>query len=161
MSTETYGVVRLPFGPVGIRVRAGRLVALDFLPPGARERSADDALVREVAGQLAAYCRDPHHRFDVPWEFAPDLGVTPFRRRVWTALMEIEVGRTETYGRLARRLGSSPRAVGQACGANPLPILVPCHRVVGARLIGGFMHADRGPALGIKRWLLAHEGACG
>ena len=84
---------------------------------------------------------------------------TPFQRRLWAALCEIPRGKTLTYGELARRLGAEARAVGQACGDNRLPIVIPCHRVVAANGIGGFAHATSGYLLEAKRWLLAHE--CG
>ena len=71
----------------------------------------------------------------------------------------IEAGRTRSYGELARELRSAARAVGQACGANPLPLVVPCHRVLAAGGIGGFAHSEGGFLLEVKRWLLAHEGA--
>jgi len=80
---------------------------------------------------------------------------------VWEAMQAIPAGETRTYGEIAAAIGSSARAVGGACGANPIPLVVPCHRVVasGGRL-GGFMGArEEGFELAIKRWLLAHEGA--
>jgi methylated-DNA-[protein]-cysteine S-methyltransferase len=85
-----------------------------------------------------------------------DMNGTPFQRRVWEALRAIPVGETRTYGELARLLGTHPRAVGSANGANPVCLVVPCHRVVGAdgKLCGYAWGEDR------KRWLLAHEG-CG
>jgi len=78
---------------------------------------------------------------------------------VWAKIAAIGAGRTRSYGELARELRSAPRAVGQACGANPIPIVVPCHRVLAAGGIGGFAHHEGGFHLAIKRWLLAHEGA--
>ena len=83
---------------------------------------------------------------------------TTFQQRVWRALCEIPVGETRTYGELAKLLNSAPRAVGQACRRNPLPILVPCHRVVSAQGIGGYDGAEAGVELQRKRWLLRHEG---
>jgi methylated-DNA-[protein]-cysteine S-methyltransferase len=84
---------------------------------------------------------------------------TPFQRRVWQALCDIAPGVVMTYGQLARQLGSVPRAVGQACGANHFPIVIPCHRVVSSGGIGGFAHhAEEGFYRNVKRWLLAHEG---
>jgi methylated-DNA-[protein]-cysteine S-methyltransferase len=76
-------------------------------------------------------------------------------------MQRIPAGRTRTYGELARDLRSSARAVGGACGANPIPLIVPCHRIIAASgRIGGFMGAStEGFELGIKRWLLEHEGA--
>ncbi|MFO7542412.1 MAG: methylated-DNA--[protein]-cysteine S-methyltransferase, partial [Thiobacillus sp.] len=96
---------------------------------------------------------DPAHSFDLP--FSP-LG-TPFQKKVWRALTHIPAGHPATYGALAKQLGTAARAVGQACGSNPLPILIPCHRVVAASGLGGFMHASTGRPLDIKTWLLAHE----
>jgi methylated-DNA-[protein]-cysteine S-methyltransferase len=80
---------------------------------------------------------------------------------VWEAMQRIPAGETRSYGEVAAELRSSARAVGGACGANPIPLVVPCHRIVAAhRRIGGFMGAKTdGFELGIKRWLLAHEGA--
>jgi methylated-DNA-[protein]-cysteine S-methyltransferase len=113
-------------------------------------------LLQRVANELNAYFAHAGHRFELP--FAPRG--TPFRLRVWTALLDIPVGQTLTYGELARRVGSAPRAVGQAVGDNPIPIVIPCHRVVAADGgLGGFMHSRIGFSQDIKRWLLRHERA--
>jgi methylated-DNA-[protein]-cysteine S-methyltransferase len=77
---------------------------------------------------------------------------------VWEAIAAIPRGRTLTYGQVAKQVRSAPRAVGQACGANWFPLVIPCHRVVGAKSLGGFGHHGEGFHLEIKRWLLAHEG---
>jgi methylated-DNA-[protein]-cysteine S-methyltransferase len=77
---------------------------------------------------------------------------------IWALLRAIPVGQTRTYGEVARELGSAARAVGQACRANPCPIVVPCHRVVGRHGLGGFAGDHQGSRLAIKRWLLHHEG---
>jgi len=107
--------------------------------------------------QLQAYLDNPRYAFDLPIALAG----THHRLQVWEAMQRIEAGHTRTYGELARELGSSARAVGGACGANPIPVIVPCHRVIAAnRALGGFMGARaEGFELGIKRWLLEHEGA--
>jgi len=86
------------------------------------------------------------------WEAAPDL--TPFQRRVLGYVARIPRGETRTYGEVARALGTGPRAVGRALGANPTPLLIPCHRVVASDGIGGFS----GPGIGMKRRLLRLEG---
>ena len=84
---------------------------------------------------------------------------TAFRQRVWDALLQIPIGESRTYGELARLLHSAPRAVGGACGANPIALVIPCHRVVGTHgSLGGFMGVTQGEPIAIKRWLLAHEG---
>lgn len=143
-----------PAFALGAEVQQGKLVRLEFLPPGsaAVAPAADDALLNDLFAQLDAYSRDPRHVFNVSCE----LRGTPFQQRVWQALQTIPPGRTLTYGELARQLGSAPRAVGQACGANPLPVIYPCHRVVSASGLGGFMQGAAG-SLDIKRWLLQHE----
>ena len=129
------------------------LTRLDFLthdiPPTARPDSRSNGL----ADELDAYWNDPAYSFRV--RFAPQG--TPFQLRVWDALRAIPAGQATTYGALARQIGTAPRAVGQACGANPLPLVIPCHRVVAASGLGGFMHASAGAPLDVKTWLLAHE----
>lgn len=84
---------------------------------------------------------------------------TPFQQRVWARLREIPVGTTLSYGELADELASGARAVAAACRANPIPLLIPCHRVVAHAGLGGYMGATAGDALNIKQWLLRHEGA--
>jgi methylated-DNA-[protein]-cysteine S-methyltransferase len=85
------------------------------------------------------------------------LQATPFQQRVWQALCDIPCGETRSYGALARQLQTSARALAGACRANPVPILVPCHRVVAIHGPGGYMGETDGPALAIKQWLLHHE----
>lgn len=84
---------------------------------------------------------------------------TPFQQRVWHAIREIPRGRTRNYGDIAHKLGSSSRAVGQACGANPFPLFTPCHRVLAKRGGGGFAHATGGWLIDTKLWLLGQEDA--
>ncbi len=148
-------IIPAPFGVLGLRTCCDRLSGIDFLPPGFPPMSPVNAFAWQAAQQLAAYFRDPTTVFDLPFVL---IG-TPYRLRVWQAIRQIACGKTRTYGELAAALGSAPRAVGQAVGDNPLPILVPCHRVVARHGLGGFAHADSGPSLAIKHWLLRHEGA--
>ncbi len=146
-------VIALPFGPFGIRTVGAQLSELVFLPPGTPLQAPTDALARAAAEALRAWIDNPRRPFELP---LADRG-TPFQRRVWAAISAIPPGRTGTYGSLARGLGSAARAVGQACGANPFPLVVPCHRVTAAGGIGGFANARDGWLLEAKRWLLAHE----
>jgi len=88
------------------------------------------------------------------------LDVTPFQLRVLKQLQKIPYGETRSYGQIARILKTSPRAVGNACRNNPLPIIIPCHRVVAANSIGGYDGARTGTLLNIKRRLLEMEGVC-
>jgi methylated-DNA-[protein]-cysteine S-methyltransferase len=142
-----------PFATLGIRTQGNRLIAIDFLPRGATPKAPEDAFTARVVEEIEAYLTDPRHVFDLP--LCP--GGSPHQQRVWAALRGIGPGEVVTYGELARRLGSSARAVGQACGANPIPLVIPCHRVVARRGTGGFMGQREGFALAIKEWLLAHE----
>jgi methylated-DNA-[protein]-cysteine S-methyltransferase len=116
-----------------------------------------DTIAHLACVQLQAYLDDPNFEFDLPLKLAG----THHRLQVWEAMQRIPAGAVRTYGDVARELHSSPRAVGGACGANPVPVIVPCHRIIGANgTIGGFMGAKgEGFELGIKRWLLEHEGA--
>lgn len=146
-------VIAMPFGRLGIRLRDGALSDIDFVGGRVPLRTPRSALGREVRAQLQAYLRNPHFRFTLP--LTP--GGSAYQRRVWRALRRIPVGTVMSYGKLASRLRSSARAVGGACRANPIPIVVPCHRVVAARGMGGFMGKRSGTALQLKRWLLDHE----
>jgi methylated-DNA-[protein]-cysteine S-methyltransferase len=138
---------------LGARFTGDALTRLDFLPAGAQASRRLDRRAAQLAGELDAYWADPAHGFTLL--FVP-MG-TPFQLRVWQALRAVPAGRPTTYGALAKQIGSAARAVGQACGSNPLPILIPCHRVVAANGLGGFMHAASGAPLDVKSWLLAHE----
>ena len=148
-------VLATPFGRLGVRTGAGALAEISFLPDSVRPHAPVTALAARASAQVERYLRDPDFRFRLPLQAAG----TPFQRRVWDSIAAIPRGRTRSYGDIARELGSAPRAVGQACGENPYPLVIPCHRVVSARGIGGFAHAEDGYLLRIKRWLLAHEGA--
>ena len=129
------------------------LTRLDFLPTDAPAATPLDGRARQLARELDAYWENPAHVFDLL--FVPKG--TPFQLRVWHTLMLIPPGRPTTYGTLAKQFATAARAVGQACGSNPLPILIPCHRVVAANGLGGFMHTASGAPLDVKTWLLAHE----
>ncbi len=116
-------------------------------------RDVDDVppILEETAAQLEEYFAGERTEFDVTME----LDGTPFQQEVWAELSRIPYGETISYGELARRVGRprGPRAVGQANGRNPIPIIVPCHRVLASDGIGGY-----GGGLKIKRALLALEG---
>ena len=152
-------IVATPFGAVGIRAEDGLVRELVYLPPHYAGKAAADALSELAAAQITEYCRDPDFRFTLP--LAP--AGSAFQRRVWDAIGAIPRGEVRTYGQVAKQIGSAARAVGQACGANWYPLVVPCHRVTAAGGLGGFANHDdaNGFHLGVKRWLLAHEGVAG
>lgn len=146
-------VVALPAFALGIRCDADWVTAIEFLP-AQTEQTPATPLAAEAVRQLRAWRDDPRFVFGLPLKPAGTL----FQRRVWTAIAAIPFGETRTYGEVAKSLRNAPRAVGQACGANPYPVVVPCHRVVAAGGgLGGFGKQDNGAALDVKRWLLAHE----
>ena len=155
-STIFSAIVAAPFGAIGIRTDAGSVRELVYLPPHLSEKDGADALATEAARQVERYLRDADFAFDLP---LPEVG-SAFQRRVWAAIAAIPRGSVRTYGQVASHIGSAPRAVGQACGANWFPLVVPCHRVTAAGGLGGFSNDDdeHGFHLSVKRWLLAHEG---
>jgi methylated-DNA-[protein]-cysteine S-methyltransferase len=139
---------------LGARFTGAALTRLDFLSLDTPASTKLDSRAQLLARELDAYWHDPEHKFDLL--FVPSG--TPFQLRVWHALLNIPPGQPTSYGALAKKLGTAPRAVGQACGANPLPILIPCHRVIASSGgLGGFMNASSGMPLAVKTWLLAHE----
>jgi methylated-DNA-[protein]-cysteine S-methyltransferase len=147
--------LRTPFAVVGIRTDGRAITGIEYLPKSERASAPADPVARRAVRELERYFADPHHRFTLP--LAPRG--TVFQRRVWDAVAAIPVGESRTYGEIARTVRSAPRAVGQACGANPIALVVPCHRVVGSQgALGGFMNAADGDPLAVKRWLLTHEG---
>lgn len=150
---EFDAVIRFPAMRVGVRVRAGCIAGISFLPPQGEVVAPRNALAERAARQIERYREDPAAPFDVPLL----IEGTEFQRRVWEALCAIPCGRTLAYGDLARQVEGEARAVGQACGDNRLPIVIPCHRAVAADGIGGFAHSTGGYLLEAKRWLLLHE----
>ncbi len=113
---------------------------------------ASQQLMSKLYTQIMSYFALPSFKCDFP-----QLTGTQFQLRVWQAIYAIPVGETRTYGQLAALLASGPRAVANACGANPFPIIIPCHRVVAKSGIGGFLQGKKNGIL-VKRWLLQHEG---
>ena len=121
--------VRTPFAVLGIRTDGAAIVGIEYLPRSERASAPADPVAKRAVAQLERYLADPRHRFTLP--LAPRG--TEFQRRVWDAIATIPVGESRTYGEIARMVRSAPRAVGQACGANPIALVVPCHRVVGSQ----------------------------
>ena len=149
-------VIHAPFGAMGIRTEEQFITELVYLPPRFNEKAPRDPVAEEAARQILAYFADPDFRFTLPLK---PTG-TAFQTRVWQAISAVPRGQVATYGQIAKHIRSAPRAVGQACGANWYPLVIPCHRVTAAGGLGGFAHHDdeTGFHLGVKRWLLAHEG---
>lgn len=149
--------VKTPFATMGVRTDGDVVSEIVFLPKSIKALAPRTRLAEKTAAQIARYLDDPEYRFKLPLK---EVG-TAFQRKVWGAISSIPSGRTLSYGAIARQIRTGPRAVGQACGANWFPLVVPCHRVVASGGLGGFGSQDEdesGHHLTIKRWLLAHEG---
>ncbi len=143
-----------PFAVLGIRTDEDWLTDIDYLPLNAPTLAPQTLLAKEVCRQLQAYLTEPDFMFDL----SVHIGGTTHQQRVWQAIQAIPSGKTTSYAEIAAQLHSAPRAVGRACGANRLPIVIPCHRVIAKNGgLGGFMNASDGDPLEIKRWLLRHE----
>ncbi|HCK82411.1 MAG TPA: methylated-DNA--[protein]-cysteine S-methyltransferase [Candidatus Competibacter sp.] len=147
-------IIATPLGCIGIRMSDKAVSALDYLPADTAEQPPVDAATEAVVAQLITYFHGALASFNVP--LAP--AGTAFQQRVWEGLKAIPAGSVLSYGELARQLGTGPRAIGGACRSNPIPVLIPCHRVVGRQGLGGYAGEVAGDSLAIKRWLLRHEG---
>lgn len=143
-----------PLGKLAVSIKDDRLCGIHIGEDAKQTHNEDNLLLNKLQTELNAYFADTTCGFSIPL----DLQGTEFQRRVWRALTRIPVGKTTTYGELAAQLNSSARAVGNACRANPVPIIIPCHRVIAKQGIGGYDGQTSGRRLDIKRWLLRHEG---
>ncbi len=147
--------MKTPFAMIGVRSDGESITEVAYLSDDVGQQTATDRVAARAVREIERYLGDADFRFTVP--LAPKG--TPFQLRVWEAIRAIPLMESRTYGELARQLHTSARAIGQACGANRIALIIPCHRVVGSRgALGGFMNEDDGDPLTIKRWLLTHEG---
>jgi methylated-DNA-[protein]-cysteine S-methyltransferase len=143
-----------PIGPVAVGVDGAGVAAVELRTRRPVQEAPGAGLLAEAAGQLRAYFRGERRKFALPLSVPDGVG-SDFERKVWTELVGIPYGEMRTYGEVAAAAGDAgaARAVGTACNHNPIPLIVPCHRVVGAggKLVGF------GAGLPRKRWLLEHE----
>lgn len=136
-----------PIGTLTLSEHEGAIVSLDF---GWGRDQHETELLRQSRDQIYDYFDGGRRAFEVPLQ----LVGTPYQRRVWACLSSIPYGDTVSYSRIAELAGGSPRSAGQAIGCNHLPILIPCHRVVAARDLGGY---TGGQGVDTKRFLLRLE----
>jgi len=148
-------VLKSPCGMLGIVSDETTLLAIKFLEPDALPVPAKTNIAKETVKQLKAYFLDSNKVFDLP---LPE-SATIYQQRVRGGLQKIPRGQVLSYSALAKQIGSGARAVANACRHNPVPIVVPCHRIVAKAGIGGFSGATTGVLVENKRWLLNHEGA--
>ena len=138
-----------PVGTLTVTAADGAITRIAWADAKARD---DDPVLAEAADQLAAYFSGERRSFELP--LAPQGEA--FQQRVWQAMLEIPYGSVASYGDISEKAGGDPRAVGAACGANPIPIVIPCHRVVGTGHMGGYSGAG---GVATKHRLLVLEGA--
>jgi methylated-DNA-[protein]-cysteine S-methyltransferase len=164
MITQYEALINAPFGVVAIALQGNQL-AIDLLLESPSQENLQfyhptaikNSIVKQAYEQIQQYLKQP------ATQFQPSLHRqqgTAFQQRVWQAIAAIPLGQTASYGQIASQIGSGPRAVANACGANNIPLIIPCHRVVAQNGIGGFMQGKENGLL-VKRWLLAHEGVQG
>jgi len=140
---------------LAVRVNDGQLQELVFISNRSPLKTATDPFAKRVVKQLRYYFSNPDFKFDLA--LAPSG--TDFQKRVWRKLRSCPSGKVWSYGKLADLVNSAPRAVGGACRHNPIPVVVPCHRIVAKQGIGGYSGETSGNYLAIKQWLLQHESA--
>ena len=161
MTLPASATINTGFGAIAIRQQAG-LLKIDLLgnhisePTVSQDPVVQHPSFKQMTQEILAYLQRPHQACSLPAQLAGSA----FQQKVWLAILAIPLGQTRTYSELAAQLQSGPRAVANACGANRLPLLIPCHRVVAKNGLGGFMRGDKN-GLSIKRWLLSHEGIHG
>ncbi|MEO0753085.1 MAG: methylated-DNA--[protein]-cysteine S-methyltransferase [Pseudomonadota bacterium] len=143
--------VATPVGDITVVSRAGAITRVEWR--AAKEQSQAPELI-EACAQLSGYFAGTLTEFDVPL----DVQGSKAQREVCAQMAAIPFGHTLTYGDIAGHVGLPAQAVGAACGGNPIPVIIPCHRVLGARSLGGF---SGGVGIDTKVWLLRHEGAAG
>ena len=151
--TESF-VMNSPVGKLAIEIEDNYLVGLEYHASRPITKTKLSPAARQVKKQIECYFKTSDFQFSLPVK----LKGTEFQKKVWKAMLKIPAGKTRTYGEVSSLLNSSPRAVGNACRANPVPLVVPCHRIVAQSSIGGFGGKTAGRNIDCKNWLLTHEG---
>lgn len=158
----SFAIIEAPFGVILIE-NSGDLFSIttankieDIHINQTNNNDPENPTLKRLCAEIQAYLTNKNATFSAV-DVANAQSGTPFQQKVWQAICQIPLGQTQTYSEIAKKIGSGPRAVANACGANQLPILVPCHRVVAKNGLGGFMQGADG-GLAIKQWLLKHEG---
>lgn len=142
-----------PLGKLGILTTKDKLIGIHFLPSNTPMIKPKTYVAKETVLQLQCYFADPFYPFNLPVE----LKGTVSQKKLWESLLNIPVGQTNSYGEQAELLKSGAQAIGNACRANPIPIVFPCHRIVAKDGLGGYAGETEGHKLERKKWLLAHE----
>jgi len=151
-NTKNYDAcLKTPFANIGLRFDNGVLVSVDYIKPNLKIKPVS-VESRKACQQIKDYCSSKPS--DMSFDLQFNAIGTPFQKKVWKALLKIPAGKVMTYGDLAKRLKTSPRAVGNACRRNPIPVVIPCHRVISKTSLGGYSGSTSGELFKIKEWLL-------
>lgn len=145
-----------PFGTLKISHIDGHVSSIDFLNEKENHLNAHVSFPKNIKQQLDNYFSGKLKQFDLSFK----LNGTELQQRVWMQLMEIPLGETMSYSDLADKVGTHPRVVAQACRRNPIPIIIPCHRIIAKNGLGGYAGRLSGKMIEIKQWLLDHEKNC-
>ncbi len=142
-----------PFGPIKLHADEHGVQEIELFPTSSKTTSLSSTILQKLELQLDAYFANSQHQWNIP---LAKKG-TDFQQRVWRYMQAIPVGETRSYGDVAKALNSSAQAVGNACGANHCPIIIPCHRSGAKSGLGGFAGKTEGNEMTVKQWLLNHE----
>ena len=148
-------IINSPIGHLGIKLNEQQsfITRINFLNKKHTLKTSTILLINKAIDELKKYFNNPHHIFTIPLQ----TNGTELQQKIWKAMQKIPVGKTLSYGELAEKIKTSPRVIGNACRANPLPIFIPCHRIVAKNNLGGFAGAIEGELINMKLWLLNHE----
>jgi methylated-DNA-[protein]-cysteine S-methyltransferase len=146
-------VIDSPVGKLGLLFVDNCIAKISFLPPKTSLITPKNNIERRVVAKIKRYFCNYRCSFYLPLAICGTL----LQRKIWRALQKIPVGKVTTYGELAKKLKTGPRVIGNACRLNPLPIIIPCHRVIAANGLGGYCGRSS-KAIRIKKYLLAAEG---
>lgn len=153
MNIQTHTVIDVPFGQVTISASDHYLLGIDLFSSPVVASTQPNPTIQKLIRELEAFFVQAHNTWSTPLLFQG----TDFQQKVWLYLRTIPIGETRSYSDVAKALNSSERAIGNACHANPFPIVVPCHRVVSKTGIGGFGGKIDGKEVIVKQWLLGDE----
>ena len=152
--SEFSAIIPTPIGNVGVVIYHNKLSFIKTLVESFKLISPQNVCAKQVVAQLNEYFfHDPKHYFDLPIY----LTGTELQKKTWLSLNTIMPGSTITYSELAKQMDTHPRAIGNTCRHNPIPIILPCHRVIAKNSLGGYCGKTSGKYLTIKQWLLEHE----
>ncbi|MGH1538577.1 MAG: methylated-DNA--[protein]-cysteine S-methyltransferase [Gammaproteobacteria bacterium] len=149
-------IIKTPIGKIAIEYQNDFVIKVEQVADQVRVVSKKDPFAVEIQKQFAAYFSKELKKFSLPFLFQQG---TDHQLKVWDQVRRISFGSTKTYGDIAKKIKSGPRAVGNACRHNQLLLIVPCHRVVSVSGLGGYVGDDTGKLVQRKQWLLNHESA--